>query len=116
MQTMGEGWLALELSNSAFLVGLVARRVVVSDSACSRCTAASSPTATTSCKLVRIAQSLLLVQASLLWWFTATHRLTIGWLITLALMNGLIGAFEIRRGRASSSSSSAARISSTPSR
>ena len=94
MQSVGEGWLALQLSNSALLVGVVAG-------------ASALPVLLLSLygglvadrndklKLVRIAQSLLLVQASLLWWFTASHHLTIRWLILLATLNGTISAFEI---------------------
>jgi MFS family permease len=94
MQAVGEGWLALQLSNSALLVGVVAG-------------ASALPVLLLSLyggvvadrhdklKLVRIAQSLLLVQASTLWWFTASGHLTIHWLIALATVNGLISAFEI---------------------
>lgn len=94
MQAVGEGWLALQLSNSALIVGVVAG-------------ASALPVLLLSLyggviadrhdklKLVRIAQSLLLIQASVLWWFTATDHLTIRWLILLATMNGLISAFEI---------------------
>lgn len=94
MQTVAQGWLALELSNSAFVVGLVAA-------------AQSFPVLALSLyggvvadrhdklKLVRIAQTLLLVQASLLWWFTESGHLTIAWLLALSTLNGLISAFEI---------------------
>ena len=94
MQAVGEGWLALQLSNSALLVGVVAG-------------ASALPVLLLSLyggviadrhdklKLVRIAQSLLLLQASTLWWFTASGHLTIHWLIALATVNGLISAFEI---------------------
>src|ERR1041384_4512968 len=69
MQSMAQGWLALELSNSAFVVGVVA-------------SAMSFPVLLLSLhagvlvdradklKLVRIAQTLLAVEASALWWFT----------------------------------------------
>lgn len=94
MQAVGEGWLALQLSNSALIVGVVAG-------------ASSLPVLLLSLyggvvadrndklKLVRIAQALLLVQASVLWWFTASDHLTIRWLILLATVNGIISAFEI---------------------
>jgi MFS family permease len=45
--------------------------------------------------LVIVAQTLLLLQASALWWFTWSNYLTIGWLIGLTTLNGLISAFEI---------------------
>lgn len=94
MQAMAEGWLALELSNSAFVVGLVT-------------SAASFPVLllslnagvivdrTDKLRVVRIAQTLLAIQAGTLWWFTWSHHLTVAWLLVLATCNGLIGAFEI---------------------
>ena len=94
MQSIGEGWLALELSNRPLIVGLVSA-------------AASFPVLVLSLyggviadrvdklRLVKIAQSLLLVQASVLWWLTITHRLTIPLLVGLALVNGIVSSFEI---------------------
>ena len=94
MQTIAEGWLALQLSNSAFIVGVAAA-------------ASSFPILVLSLyggvvadrndklKVVKIAQSLLLVQASVFFWMVVTHRLTIEWLIGLALVNGIISSFEI---------------------
>jgi len=94
MQSMALGWLALELTNNAFFVGLVA-------------TAASFPVLLLSLhagvvvdrvnklRLVRICQVLLGLQAATLWWVTWSGRATIGWLIALATTNGLISAFEI---------------------
>lgn len=94
MQTIAEGWLALQLSNSAFIVGVAAA-------------ASSFPILVLSLyggvvadrhdklKVVKIAQSLLLVQASVFFWMVITHRLTIEWLIGLALVNGVISSFEI---------------------
>lgn len=94
MQSMAQGWLALELSNSAFLVGLVA-------------SAGSFPILVLSLhagvmvdrmdklKLVRIGQAAFGLQALALWWFTWSHHITIGWLLTLATINGIINAIEI---------------------
>ena len=48
MQTMAQGWLALELTNNAFLVGLVASAGRCR-SCCSRSRPASSSTARTGC-------------------------------------------------------------------
>src|SRR5437016_9033044 len=76
MQTMGQGWLALELSNSAFLVGLVAA-------------ASSLPILVLSfhagvvvdrvdkLRIVRVCQALLAAQAGVLWLFTASGYITI---------------------------------------
>lgn len=94
MQTMAQGWLALELTNSAFLVGLVA-------------TAASIPILlftmpagaivdrSDKLRIVRIAQLAFLVEASTLWALTVTHRITIEWLLALAFLGGLIASIEI---------------------
>lgn len=94
MQSVAQGWLALELSNNPFLVGLVSAAGsfpvlvlslyggVVADR-------------TDKLRLVTIAQSLLLVQAAMLWWFTASNRLTYGLLLALATAGGVISAFEI---------------------
>jgi MFS family permease len=94
MQTMAAGWLALELTNNAFLVGLVA-------------TAGSLPIVLLSLhagvivdryerlRLVKIAQSLLLVEAVTLTWFTWSGRISIGWLLVLATAQGTFAAYEI---------------------
>lgn len=94
MQSMAQGWLALELSNSAFIVGLVAA-------------AGSLPILLFSLhagvlvdrrdklRLVKIAQSLLLVEATLLWYFTWSGQITIPGLVLLALVGGAIGSVEI---------------------
>ncbi|MEO7857737.1 MAG: MFS transporter [Gemmatimonadaceae bacterium] len=94
MQMMAQGWLALELTNSAFLVGLVA-------------TATSIPILlftmpagvlvdrSDKLRLVRIAQGAYLLEAIALWALVATHRITIGSLLGLALLSGLIASIEI---------------------
>jgi MFS family permease len=94
MQTMAQGWLALELTNSAFLVGLVA-------------TASSVPILlftmpagaivdrSDKLRIVRAAQVAFLCEASTLWGLTATHRITIQWLLALAFIAGLISSIEI---------------------
>ena len=94
MQTIAEGWLALQLSNSAFVVGVVSAAQSFPILVLSLYGGVLADR-TDKLRMVKIAQSLLLVQASVLWWFTATKHLTIGWLIALAAMNGLISAFEI---------------------
>src|SRR5258708_31726364 len=94
MQTMALGWLALELTNSAFLVGLVA-------------TASSIPILmftmhagvivdrSDKLRLVRLAQCAFLADASLLWWLTYTHRINIALLLALAFASGLVASIEI---------------------
>jgi len=87
MQTMGQGWLALELSNSALLVGLVAA-------------ASSLPILLFSfhagvvvdrvdkLRTVRVCQALLAAEAAALWWFTSSGHITIGWLIARRTRSG----------------------------
>ena len=94
MQSMAQGWLALDLTNNAFLVGLVVA-------------AGSLPIVLFSMhagvlvdryeklKLVKICQSLLLFEASLLFWFTWSGRISIGWLLVLATVQGMISSVEI---------------------
>lgn len=94
MQSMAQGWLALELSDSAFIVGLVAA-------------AGSLPILLFSLhagvlvdrsdklRLVKIAQGLLLLEAVLLWYFTWSGHINIPVLLVLALAAGAIGSVEI---------------------
>lgn len=94
MQQVGQGWLALELTNSAFMVGLVSA-------------AGSFPVLLLSLyggvvadrhsklRIVIICQALLLIEAAALWWFTWTGRINIAWLLALTTLGGLISAFEI---------------------
>ncbi len=94
MQQVGQGWLALELTNSAFLVGLVSA-------------AGSFPVLLLSLyggvvadrrnklRIVIVCQALLLVEAAALWWFTWTGRINVHWLLALTTLGGVISAFEI---------------------
>ena len=94
MQLMAQGWLALELSNSALLVGAVA-------------SAGSLPILLFSLhagvlvdrydklRLVTLCQALMLVEATLLWWMTWSGHITIEWLLALAAMHGAVSAVEI---------------------
>lgn len=94
MQSMAQGWLALELTNSALVVGAVSAigsLPIVFFSL----PAGALVDRTDKLRLVRAMQSLLLLEAALLWWFTWSGHLTIGWLLALALFNGVANAFEI---------------------
>ena len=94
MQSVGQGWLALELTNSAFMVGLVSA-------------AGSFPVLLLSLyggvvadrrsklRIVIVCQALLLVEAAALWWFTWTGLINVGWLLALTTVGGVISAFEI---------------------
>jgi MFS family permease len=93
MQQVGQGWLALELTNSAVMVGLVSA-------------AGSFPVLLLSLyggvvadrrsklRIVIICQALLLFEAAALWWFAWTARINIGWLLALTTIGGVISAFE----------------------
>ena len=94
MQSMGEGWLALELSNSAFVVGLVASAQSLPVLLLSL-HAGVVVDRTDKLRLVKIAQTLLGLQAATLWWVTWTGHVTVAWLLGLATLNGLITAFEV---------------------
>jgi MFS family permease len=94
MQTMAQGWLALELSNSPLMVGLVAAAsslpiVLLSIGA------GVLVDRTDKLRLVTIAQSLLLFEATALWWFTWSGRINVAGLVALATIHGVVGAFEI---------------------
>jgi MFS family permease len=94
MQSVGVGWLALELTNSAFMVGVVSA-------------AGSFPVLVLSLyggviadrrsklRIVIVCQALLLVEAAALWWFTWTGLINVGWLLALTTVGGVISAFEI---------------------
>ena len=94
MQTMAQGWLALELTNNPFLVGLV---VSIGSLPILVLSLPAGVLADREHKLrlVTIAQSLLLVEALVLWWLTYTGHITIEWLLILAAANGAISAIEI---------------------
>ena len=94
MQTMGEGWLALELTNNAFLVTLVSAVGAVPVLALSL-QAGVVADRLDKLKIVRTMQALMLVQSVTLWIVTLTGHVTIGWLLGLAALNGLFSAFEI---------------------
>jgi MFS family permease len=94
MQQVGQGWLALQLSDSAFIVGLVSA-------------AGSLPVLFFSLyagvlvdrldklRIVTIAQVLLSIEAGVLWWAVWSGRINIPLLVALAGINGLISAVEI---------------------
>ncbi|MDE3127423.1 MAG: MFS transporter, partial [Gemmatimonadota bacterium] len=94
MQTMALGWLALQLTNSPFLVGLVASASswpVVGFSLFSGVLVDRSD----KLKLTIWGQVLFLAQAALLWYVVWSGRATIWWLVGLAFATGAINAVEI---------------------
>ena len=94
MQAMALGWLALELTNSAFLVGLVATASSVPILIFTMPAGAMVDRAD-KLRLLRFAQLAFLVDATLLWWLTYTNHITITVLLVLAFVSGLISAIEI---------------------
>lgn len=94
MQAMALAWLALELTGSALLVGLVA----VSNSApilLFSLHAGALVDRSNKLTLLRIMQTLFLVEATLLWLLTWSGHVTIGWILGLAFFGGTIAAVEI---------------------
>ena len=94
MQQVGQGWLALELTNSAFMVGVVS---AVGSFPVLLLSLYGGVVADRRSKLriVILCQALLLVEAAALWWFTWTGRINVGWLLALTTLGGVISAFEI---------------------
>jgi len=94
MQTVAQGWLVLQLTHSAFQVGLVTTvgtmpvllftlyGGVIADRVNKR-------------RALLLFQSLLLLEALALAVLTATGRVTVGWVMALAAAQGLFSAFEI---------------------
>ncbi len=94
VQIVAQGWLALDLSNDPFIVGVVSAAGsfpvllfslyggVIADRYDKR-------------KLVMAGQGLLALEAAVLWWFVFSGTITIPWLITLAAFAGVVSAFEI---------------------
>ena len=94
MQQVSTSWLALELSNDPFVVGIVSAAGTVPILLLS-IPAGVFADRRRKLGIVRILQVGFLVQAVLLWWVTWTGRITIAGLIALVLVSGLLEAFEI---------------------
>ncbi|MCC6316216.1 MAG: MFS transporter [Gemmatimonadaceae bacterium] len=94
MQSMAMGWLALELSDSAFVVGLVAASSALPILLFSLY-AGVIVDRSDKLRIVRLAQGMLLVEAALLWYFTWRGQITVPGLIALATLGGIITSFEI---------------------
>jgi MFS family permease len=94
MQTVGQGWLALELTNDAFLVGLVSAMGSLPVLLFSLY-AGVLVDRVDKLKLVFVAQILFCLEAAALWWLTWTGNITVEWLIALAAMQGIISSVEI---------------------
>ena len=94
MQTMAVGWLSLQLSDSAFVVGLVASVGAIPIVLFSMHAGAFVDHGD-KLRLVRVTQSILLAQAAVLWLVTITGHVSIPMLLVLAFVQGLCSAVEI---------------------
>lgn len=94
MQSMARGWLALDISDSAFLVGLVSAVGALPILLLSL-PAGVLVDRTDKLRLVIAAQSLLLVEAAVLFWLTSGGHVTIGVLLGLAALDGVVLSVEI---------------------
>jgi MFS family permease len=94
MQSMAQGWLALELSNSAFLVGLVASAQSLPILLLSL-PAGVLVDRTNKLQTVKVCQALLGLEATTLWWLTWSGHMTAGWLLLMSTVHGTISAVEI---------------------
>lgn len=94
MQQVAVGWLAFELSNDPFLVGLVAAAGTLPILLFSL-PGGMVADRQEKLRVIRIAQALMLGEALALWALAFTGHLTIHWLLTLAILGGTLAAFEI---------------------
>lgn len=94
MQQIATGWLALDLTNSAYMVGLVAAAGSIPILLFSLPAGVLADRAD-KLRVVRIAQTLMLVEASVLWWFAWSGHMTIEWLLALVLFGGVLSSVEI---------------------
>lgn len=94
MQSMALGWLALELSNSAFIVGVVVASGSLPILVFSL-HAGVLVDRSDKLRLVTIAQTLLLIEAVVLWYFTWAGHINVAGLIALSLFGGAVAAVEI---------------------
>ena len=94
MQQVGQGWLALELTDSAFFVGLVAAAGTLPVLLFSLYGGVVADRRS-KLQIVMVCQALLLLEAAALWWLTLTGIISVDWLLVLATLGGVISAFEI---------------------
>jgi MFS family permease len=94
MRNVAQGWLALELTNDAFMVGLVG---AVGNLPVLLFSLFGGVMADRYSKLriVRVTQTLLLVEAAAMWWLTWTGLITVPRLLLLATFAGMVSAFDV---------------------
>ena len=94
MQTMAQGWLALELSNSALVVGIVAS-VGALPVLLFSLHAGAMVDRSDRLRLVKITQAVFLLEAATLWLVTWSGHASIPVLLGLAFIGGTCAAIEI---------------------
>lgn len=94
MQTMAVGWLSLQLSNSAFIVGLVASIGALPVVLFSMHAGALVDHGN-KLRIARITQSIFLLQAAALWGLTLSGHISVPILLGLSLVQGLCSAVEV---------------------
>jgi MFS family permease len=94
MQQIATGWLALELTNSAFMVGLVAAAGTLPILLLALAGGVLADRAD-KLRIVRIAQTLMLCSSVALWWLTWSGHMTIYLLLGLALFGGILSSVEM---------------------
>ncbi|MFI5235208.1 MAG: MFS transporter [Gemmatimonadales bacterium] len=94
MNTVALGWLVLELTNSPFQVGLVTTLTAVPILALTLIGGVVADRVNRH-RLVTGLQMVMFSQSLLLAILTATHVITINWIMALALLSGTLSAFEI---------------------
>jgi MFS family permease len=94
MQSMALGWLALELSDSALVVGIVVASGSIPILFFSL-HAGVLVDRQNKLRLVTVCQALLLVQAVALWWLTWSGYVSVERLVALAAVHGIIASVEI---------------------
>lgn len=94
MNTVALGWLVLDLTNSPFQVGLVTTLTAVPILALTLYGGVVADRANRH-RLVTGLQMAMFTQSLVLATLTATHLITIHWVMALALLSGTLSAFEI---------------------
>ncbi|MBY0490079.1 MAG: MFS transporter [Gemmatimonadaceae bacterium] len=94
MQTMAVGWLSLQLSNSAFIVGLVASIGALPVVLFSMHAGALVDHGN-KLRIAKITQTAFLLQAAALWLLTLTGHVSVPILLGLSLVQGICSAVEV---------------------
>ncbi|HJR65941.1 MAG TPA: MFS transporter [Gemmatimonadaceae bacterium] len=94
MRNVAQGWLALELTNDAFMVGLVGAMGNLPVLLFSLFGGVMADRYS-KLRIVRVTQTLLLVEAALMWWLTWTGSITVPRLLVLATFAGMVSAFDV---------------------